>query len=68
MENMEIVQLLKKSKSDKKMTMNEIAAKSSVGIRTVNRIFAGDDVRFSSIEAVMDALDLSLIADKKRSS
>ena len=60
MQNMDIVQLLKKSKFDKKMTMNEIAEKSNIGIRTVNRIFAGEDVRFSSMSAVLDALDIDL--------
>lgn len=60
MQNIEIIQLLKKSKFGKKMTMNEIAKKSNVGIRTVNRIFAGEDVRFSSMAAVLDALDIDL--------
>ncbi len=60
MQNIEIVQLLKRSKSRKNMTMNEIAEKSNVGIRTVNRIFAGQDVRFSSMTAVLDALDIDL--------
>ncbi len=57
---MEILQQLKKSKSNKNMTMNDIAEKSSIGIRTVNRIFAGEDVRFSSMAAVLDALDIDL--------
>lgn len=65
MQHMEIVQLLKESKSRKKMTMNSIAKKSNVGIRTVNRIFAGKDVRFSSLSAVLDALDIDLHADMK---
>ncbi len=60
MQNIEIAQLLKRSKSRKNMTMNEIAEKSNVGIRTVNRIFAGQDVRFSSMTAVLDALDIDL--------
>ncbi len=60
MQNMEILQQLKKSKSNKNMTMNDIAEKSSIGIRTVNRIFAGEDVRFSSMAAVLDALDIDL--------
>lgn len=65
MPNMEIVELLRKSKSEKKMTMNDIAEKSNVGIRTVNRIFAGEDVRFSSLTAVMNALDIDLSASMK---
>ncbi len=65
MQSREILKLLKESKSDKNMTMNEIAEKSNVGIRTVNRIFAGQDVRFSSIVAVLEALDLNLNIDSK---
>lgn len=60
MQNFEIVEILKKAKSTKKFTMNEIAEKSSIGIRTVNRIFAGQDVRFSSIVAVLKVLDIDL--------
>ena len=65
MQNREILQILKKSKFNKKMTMNDIAAKSNVGIRTVNRIFAGEDVRFSTIIAVLEALDLNLYINSK---
>lgn len=65
MQNLEILEELKKSKSLKKLTMNDIAHRSGVGIRTVNRIFAGHDVRFSSIIAVVEALDLNLSIDKK---
>jgi transcriptional regulator with XRE-family HTH domain len=55
--------LLREAKTRKKMTINEIAAKSNVGIRTVNRIFAGQDVRFSSLIAVLEALELTLYID-----
>ena len=65
MQNMGILQQLKKSKSDKKMTMNDIAEKSSVGVRTVNRAFAGQDVRFSSIAAILEALDLNIHISSK---
>ena len=58
MRKKEIVQLLKKSKSAKNMRMNDIASVSNIAIRTVNRIFAGEDVRFSSLIAVFNALDL----------
>ena len=65
MQSKEIVALLKESKSQKKMTMNEIAAASNIGIRTVNRIFAGKDVRFSSMVAVLDVLDIDFRLHKK---
>ena len=64
MKNIKIVELLRKSKAEKKMTMNDIAEKSNVGIRTVNRIFAGEDVRFSSMMAVLKALNLTIHIEK----
>ena len=60
-----ITVLLREAKTRKKMTINEIAAKSNVGIRTVNRIFAGEDVRFSSMVAVLDVLDIDFRLHKK---
>ena len=65
MQNREILQLLKKFIFDKKMTMNDIVAKYNVGIRTVNRIFAGQDVHLSSMSSVLEALGLSLHIDSK---
>ena len=38
--------------------MNNISEKAGIGIRTVNRIFAGEDVRFSSVLAVLNALEI----------
>ncbi len=67
MQNMEILQQIRKSKSDKKMTMNDIAEKSGIGVRTINRILAGEDVRYSSLDAVTNALGLRFILDTKKS-
>ena len=61
----QIVQLIKKEKQQKKMTLNKIASESGVAIRTVNRIFAGEDVRFSSLMAVLETLDLSIYVEKE---
>ena len=61
----QIVQLIKKAKQQKKMTLNKIASESGVAIRTVNRIFAGEDVRFSSLMAVLETLDLSIYVEKE---
>ena len=61
----QIVQLIKKSKQQKKMTLNKIASESGVAIRTVNRLFAGEDVRFSSLMAVLETLDLSIYVEKE---
>ena len=61
----EIVPLLKKAKAEKKMTIQEIATVSNVAVRTVNRIFAGEDVRCSSLSSVLGTLDLSLTLQTK---
>jgi predicted transcriptional regulator len=54
----ELVLLLKQAKHERSLTMREIAERSQVGLRTVNRIFAGEDVRCSSLSAVMETLDI----------
>lgn len=61
----QIVTLLKQAKKEKKMTLHEIASHSKVAIRTVNRIFAGEDVRFSSLTAVLKTLDLNVYVEKE---
>ncbi len=55
---------IRERKNDLGWTIERISQESGVGVRTVNRILAGEDVRFSSIEAVMDALELSITVDK----
>ena len=60
MQRRELVDVLRYAKSKKQLTMKEIAAEADVGIRTVNRVFAGEDVRFSSLLAVLRSLDLDL--------
>jgi len=55
---------IRERKDDLGWTIDKISQESGVGVRTVNRILAGEDVRFSSIEAVMDALELSLTVNK----
>jgi len=61
----QIVALLKHAKQEKKMTLNQIASQSDVAIRTINRIFAGEDVRFSSLIAVLETLDLNVYVEKE---
>ncbi len=51
---------IRSAKQQKKMTLQEIASQSEVAIRTVNRIFAGEDVRYSSLVAVLEVLGLSI--------
>jgi len=61
----EIVQRIKEAKQQKGLTFSDIASESGVAIRTVNRIFAGEDVRFSSLRAVLETLDLSISVERE---
>ncbi len=63
-----LTESIRERKDELGWTIERISRESGVGIRTVNRILAGEDVRFSSIEAVMNALELSLSVDKKSQS
>lgn len=63
MSSTQIVQLIKKAKKQKEMTLDEIASQSGVAIRTVNRIFAGEDVRYSSMVSVLETLGLSFFVN-----
>jgi len=49
-------------------TINKLACESGVGVCTINRIIAGEDVRFSSIDAVMSVLNLEITIDEKLSA
>ena len=63
-----LTESIRERKDDLGWTIERISQESGVGVRTVNRILAGEDVRFSSIEAVMDALELSITIDKSSQS
>ena len=65
MNTTEIVQRIKEAKQEKKLTLSEIASESGVAIRTVNRVFAGEDVRFSSLRAVLETLDLIIYVERE---
>lgn len=41
-------------------TINRMSIESNVGARTINRVLAKQDVRISSIEAILSALKLNI--------
>lgn len=63
-----LIESIRERKDDLDWTIEKISQESGVGVRTINRILAGEDVRFSSIKAVMDALELSFTVDKSSQS
>ena len=45
-------------------TINKMSEESGVGVRTINRILAKQDVRISSIDAIMRVLNLEITIDE----
>ncbi len=60
MGTLQLSNMIKKRKSELGLTIQNISAKSGVAERTVNRILAGEDVRYSSLLAVLEVLGLSI--------
>ncbi len=59
-----LVDIIKQRKQELGLTINKMSAESGVGTRTINRILAGDDVRYSSIESLLRSLNLSITIGK----
>jgi len=58
---MTILELVKKIQQRKKelgITIENLAKISNIGIRTLNRLFAGDDVKLSTVEKITNVLGL----------
>jgi len=60
----QIVDTIKKRKQELGLTIDKMSVESGVGTRTINRILAGEDVRYSSIESLLRSLNLSLTIGK----
>ena len=60
----QIINTIKKRKQELGLTIDKMSAESGVGTRTINRILAGEDVRYSSIESLLRSLNLSLTIGK----
>lgn len=60
MGTVQLSEMIKKRKSKLGLTIQVISNKSGVAERTVNRVLAGEDVRYSSLLAVLAVLDLSI--------
>ena len=59
-----LTESIRERKDDLGWTIERLSQESGVGVRTINRILAAKDVRFSSMEAVMNALGLSIMVGK----
>jgi transcriptional regulator with XRE-family HTH domain len=60
MGTVQLSNMIKKRKSELGLTIQKISTESGVAERTVNRILAGEDVRYSSLLAVLEVVGLSI--------
>lgn len=60
----QLVDTIKKRKQELGLTIDKMSSESGVGTRTINRILAGEDVRYSSIESLLKSLHLSITIGK----
>ena len=61
----QLVDTIKLRKQELGITIDKMSSESGVGTRTINRILAGKDVRYSSISALVEVLELNLNINKK---
>ena len=60
----QLVDTIKQRKQELGLTIDKMSSESGVGTRTINRILAGEDVRYSSIESLLRSLNLSISIGK----
>jgi len=60
----QLVDTIKQRKQELGLTIDKMSSESGVGTRTINRILAGEDVRYSSIESLLRSLNLSITIGK----
>jgi len=65
MQRNELIRKIKRRKEDLNITIENLAILSKVSIRTINRLFKGDDVKLSTIEAVTNFLGLDFAGNEQ---
>ena len=60
----QLVDTIKQRKQELGLTIDKMSFESGLGTRTINRILAGKDVRYSSIESLLRSLNLSIAIGK----
>ena len=60
----QLVQKIKKRKEQIGITIENLSALSNVGVRTLNRFFAGNDVKLSTVEKITNALGLDFAGNE----
>lgn len=64
MTRIELVNKISNRKQQLNITIENLAKLSGIGIRTLNRFFAGDDVKLSTIEKITNLLGLDFAGNE----
>lgn len=64
MTRVELIQKIEDRKKQININIENLAKLSNLGVRTVNRFFAGDDVKLSTIERITNLLGLDFAGNE----
>ena len=64
MTRLELIQKIENRKRQINISIENLAKLSNLGVRTVNRFFAGDDVKLSTIERITNLLGLDFAGNE----
>ncbi|QOG12869.1 helix-turn-helix domain-containing protein [Arcobacter sp. FWKO B] len=64
MTRLELINKIKHKKQELHITIENLALLSGVGIRTLNRFLAGDDVKLSTVEKITSLLGLDFAGNE----
>lgn len=64
MTRLELIQKIQNRKKQINISIENLSKLSGLGVRTVNRFFAGDDVKFSTIEKITNLLGLDFAGNE----
>ncbi|MCT7602295.1 hypothetical protein [Aliarcobacter butzleri] len=64
MTRIELIQKIENRKKQININIENLAKLSNLGVRTVNRFFAGDDVKLSTIERITNLLGLDFAGNE----
>ncbi|MCT7587733.1 hypothetical protein [Aliarcobacter butzleri] len=64
MTRLELIQKIENRKKQININIENLAKLSNLGVRTVNRFFAGDDVKLSTIERLTNLLGLDFAGNE----
>jgi len=60
----DLIHKIQQRKNELHITLENLAKISNIGIRTLNRFFAGDDVKLSTIEKITNLLGLDFAGNE----